>query len=261
MERIKQALEKARQERQGQTVFKPPAGEPAGESEGKSAPLSARVVTVDESVLERNRIITGNVPSDFLESYKMLRTQVLQRLKENNWNVLGVTSPGPGEGKSITAINLAISIAQEVDYTVMLVCATLRNTELLNQLGLPQLKGLSNYLVDDVPINELLVSPSIAEHLVILPAGDPIANSSEMLSSDKMANLIREMKSSYHSHVIIFDLPPVLETSDTLSFSPNLDAVLIVIEDGATQEHDLQTTIDLLSNNTNIIGTILNKAN
>jgi len=260
MERIKQALEKARQERalrQGGSATPAPTG--AAETRTDNSAARTQSIMLDDAVLRENRIITGLEPGDFTESYNILRTQILQRFKENSWNVLGVTSPGSGEGKTLTAINLAISIAREVDYSVLLVDANLRHPWMLEHFGLSQQKGLSDYLVDDVPLSELLIQSSRIAHLTLLPAGRPLANSAEMLNSPRMAELVREMKSRYHSRIIIFDLPPVLTSADALAFSPYVDAALLVIEDGQTQKQDLERAVELLGN-TNIVGTVLNKA-
>jgi exopolysaccharide/PEP-CTERM locus tyrosine autokinase len=194
----------------------------------------------------------------FTEAYNLLRTQILQRFKENNWNVLAVTSPGKGEGKTLTAINLAISIAREVDYTVLLVDANLRHPWMLEHFGLAPQPGLSDYLVDDVPIAELLIQSGRLEHLVLLPGGKPLENSAEMLNSPKMSQLVSDLKSRYRSRIIIFDLPPVLTSADALAFSPYVDAALLVVEEGRTQKADVERTVELLST-TNIVGTVLNK--
>ncbi len=259
MERIKQALEKARQERairQGAAPG-PAMGQRTGSGDIQYAETQS--ITLDDDVLRENRIVTGLEPSAFTESYNILRTQILQRFKENHWNVLAVTSPGNGEGKTLTAINLAISIAREVDYTVLLVDANLRHPWMLEHFGLSQRKGLSDYLTGDVPLAELLIQPSRVEHLVLLPGGKPLANSAEMLNSPKMAGLVRDMKSRYHSRIIIFDLPPVLSSADALAFSPYVDAALLVIEEGLTRKQDVERAVELLSN-INIVGTVLNKA-
>ena len=158
MERIKEALEKARQERQirqgGDTVTSP--GTPRQDA-GETGASQTQTISVDDALLRENRIVTGLEPGPFTDANNLLRTQVLQRFKENNWNVLAVTSPGEGEGKTLTAINLAISIAREVDYTVLLVDANLRHPWMLEHLGLAHRKGLSDYLTDDTPISELLI--------------------------------------------------------------------------------------------------------
>jgi protein-tyrosine kinase len=260
MERIKKALEKARQEReirQGGDAAPVPGSRPAGT--GTAGASQTQTITIEDAVLRENRIIMGLEPCAFTDAYNHLRTQILQRFKENNWNVLAVTSPGEGEGKTLTAINLALSIAREVDYTVLLVDANLRHPWMLGHFGVEHRKGLSDYLTDDIPIAELLVKPSRVEHLVLMPGGRPLTNSAEMLNSPKMAQLVEDMKSRYHSRIIIFDLPPVLTSADALAFSPYVDAVLLVVEEGKTQKQDIERAVDLLDS-TNIVGTVLNKA-
>ena len=260
MERIKKALEKARLEREirqgGGSAPVPDVPSPATQATGES---QTSTISVEDSILRENRIVMGLEPCEFTDAYNLLRTQVLQRFKENNWNVLAVTSPGEGEGKTLTAINLAISIAREVDYTVLLVDANLRHPWMLDHFGIPQRKGLSDYLTSDIPIDELLVRPSRVEHLVLLPGGQRLEHSAEMLSSPRMQELVKEMKSRYHSRIIIFDLPPVLSSADALAFSPYVDAALLVVEEGVTQKEDLERAVELLST-TNIVGTVLNKA-
>lgn len=258
MERIKQALEKARQERLSQPA--PVVANLAADSAATEVTYSqTRTVEVANKVLRDNRIITGIGEGPFTDAYKILRTQVLQRLRENDWNVLAITSPGAAEGKTNTAINLAASLAMEVDYTVLLVDANLRHPSVHEQLQLPHGKGLSEYLLDDEPVENLLIHPAEIDHLTILPGGRPLMNSSEMLNSPKMTRLVEEMKNRYPSRIVIFDLPPVLNAADALSFSPYVDAALLVIEEGKTKKQDVEHAVDLLGS-TNIIGTVLNKA-
>ena len=257
MEHVKQALEMARQE---QRIRQPVTSLRILQQDHLSPDESqAQTITLDNAVLRENRIVTGLESGPFTEANNLLRTQVLQRFKENNWNALAVTSPGEGEGKTLTAINLAISIAREVDYTVLLVDANLHHPLMLEQLGLAHRKGLSDYLIDDTPIAELLIKSGRVEHLMILPGGRPLINSSEALSSPKMVQLVKDMRSRFYSRIIIFDLPPALSSSDALAFSPYVDATLLVIEEGVTQKREIEHTIELLSS-TNIIGTVLNKA-
>jgi len=260
MERIKKALERARQERQtkqdGESV---PTPDSAPAETGNTEYTQTQLVSVNDSVLRENRIVTGLEPGAFRDACDLLRTQILQRFKENNWNVLAITSPGEDEGKTLTAINLAISIARKVDYTVLLVDANLRHPWLLEHFGLEHRKGLSEYLTEDTPISELLIRLDSVDNLVILPGGRPLTNSAEMLNSPKMKQLVEEMKSRYQSRIIIFALPPVLSSDDAQAFSPYVDAALLVVEEGVTQTQDIERTIELLGT-TNIVGTVLNKA-
>lgn len=259
MERIKQALEKARQERETQQGNATPGqatSVPVVEPHGQDL---TQTVSLDEAVLREHRVVTSLPPGEFTDAYNLLRTRILQAFKEHNWNTLAITSPGASAGKTLTAINLAISIAREVDYTVLLVDANLRQPWMLEQLGIAHRKGLSDYLTGDEPVSELLFKIAGIDRLVIMPGGRPLSNSAEMLNSPKMIQLSEEMKSRYHSRIIIYDLPPVLTSSDTLAFAPYVDAALLVVEDGKTQKQELEQAVELLSV-TNIIGTVLNKA-
>ena len=259
MEQLMRSVEMPRdQRRTRQDVRRMPVGRRRAGTD-KINYLRVRSVALDKAVLRQNRVLTGHEPALFREPYQLLRTQVLQRLKENHWNALAVTSPRASEGKTLTAINLAISMAREVGYTVVLVDANLRRPSMLEHLGLPERPGLSDYLTDVIPIEELLVQPYYFEDLVVLPGGRPLENSAEMLSSPRMEQLVSDMKSSTDKSIIIFDLPPVLATAEALAFSPQVDTALLVIEDGVTKKEDIARAVDLLSA-TNIVGTVLNKA-
>ena len=263
MERIKQALERARAERTGQPA---PAAVDSGPAPAATeTPVEqvtysqTRHAEVSTPELRAKRVVTGFDPCAFTDAYKMLRTQVLQRLKENDWNVLAITSPGTGEGKTLTALNLAVSLAMEVKHTVLLVDANLRHPSLHEHLGLPGSPGLSDYLSKDTPLSELFVHPSGIDHLTILPGGDAMLNSAEMLNSPKMSRLVDELKTRYASRIVIFDLPPVLDAADAMAFAPYVDATLLVVEEGKTRRKEIERALDLLSG-TNVLGTVLNKA-
>jgi protein-tyrosine kinase len=265
MERIKQALERARAERAAQparveanTHKRAAGGSPETSAEAVKY-TQTRHIDVSAPELRAKRVISGFDPCEFTDAYKMLRTQILQRLKENNWNVLAVTSPGNGEGKSLTALNLAVSLAMEVNYTVLLVDANLRHPSLHEHLGLPGSRGLSDYLTKDTPLHELLVHPKGIDHLTILPGGQAMLNSAEMLNSPKMSRLVEELKTRYSSRIVVFDLPPVLSAADAMAFTPYVDATLLVVEEGKTKRKEVENALGLLSS-TNVLGTVLNKA-
>jgi len=263
MERIKQALELARQERIKNggkvtgSIAKPDNNSQSVEEQDIQY-TKTRTVPMPVAELREKRIITEQQNS-ISDAYRILRTQVLQRLNEKNWNTLAITSPGSGAGKSLTAINLAMSLAREVDNTVLLIDANLRSPKLDKYFDFHSEYGLSDYLLDDKPLGEMLVNPQGVSRFVVLPAGRAIANSSEMLSSPKMQRLVEEVKYRYPSRIVIFDLPPLLESSDTLAFIPNADATLVVIEEGETKENELKQAFELLQGN-EVIGTVLNKA-
>lgn len=259
MERIKQALEKARLERQQSGVSAPSFHEGGVSASQPLVYTQTRTISVAKKLLQEKRVITGFDQNGFTDAYKILRTQVFQRLREKGWNSLAITSPNINEGKTSVAINLAISLAMEVNYTVLLVDADLRHPNIHNYLGIKAEYGLSDYLTADKPLSDLLVHPNEIPDFVVLPGGSPLTNSAEMLNSPKMARLVQELKARYPSRIILFDLPPLLSAADTLAFSPYVDAALLVIEDGKTQQEEVKQAMGLLQG-TSVIGTVLNKS-
>ncbi len=215
-------------------------------------------INVSKERLRENRVIAGLPRGPEIDAYRMLRTRVLQRMIANGWNTLGVTSPVCGEGKTLTSINLALSIAMDVTRTVLLIDADLRNPCVHRYFDLPaSIAGLGDYLSSDIPLQRLLVHPQVGR-CIVLPGGKKLHDSSERLTSPIMKALVNSVKRRYASRIVVFDLPPVLAADDTIAFSPLVDAVLVVVEDGRTKEDDLHQTMELLSG-VNVIGTVLNK--
>ena len=217
-----------------------------------------RSLTIPLPVLRSHRIMAAYKKGAFVDAYKILRTQVMHRLRENRWNVVGVTSPGYGEGKTLTAVNLAISLAMEMTQTVLLVDSDLRDPSVHRAFGLKDCRGLSDYLLDASPLEDLLLHPGIGR-FVLLPGGRAIPSSTEILTSPKMVALVEELKHRYPARIVIFDLPPLLHTADVLAFSPYTDALLMVVEEGKTTGEELQRALGLVKNSRPVLGTVLNK--
>ena len=188
----------------------------------------------------------------------MLRTQVLHAMRENDWTTLAITGPTSGIGKSLIATNLAISISHEVNQTVLLVDADLRNPTVHKYFNIEPNYGLLDYLKGKVEARKLLVNP-VFRRLVLLPGRGSTTESSELLSSPRMINLVEDLKSRYESRIIVFDLPPVLNIDDAIVFLPYVDSTLLVVENGKNTESEVQNSMRLLES-TNLIGTVLNKA-
>jgi len=190
-------------------------------------------------------------------AYKMLRTQLLQRMRSHDWSTLAVTSPASGEGKSLTAVNLAISIAKELNHTALLVDLDLHCPSIARYFGVKPELGLSDYLFDDILLSDVMFTPGI-ERLAVLPGGKPLIDSSELLSSPIMVNLARELKGRYPGRIVIYDMPPLLAADDMLTFSPNVDAALLVVDEGKTRKTELKRAMELLEV-MNVAGTVLNR--
>lgn len=260
MERLQRALDLARKELPSLTVHRL-ARSPARRVNPPIEQISysqTQVCEIPARVLRKNRILVGEERTNATTAYKMLRTQILQRMRAGNWNTLAITSPGPGVGKTLTAINLAISLAREQHHTVMLADLDLSKPSVHRYFELVPQYGIGDYLLNDVELPEILINPGI-ERLVLLPGHSTISNSSELLGAPKMASLVDELKHYYASRYILFDLPPLLAADDALAFSPYVDCILLVVEDGKTTKDDLIRTVGLLQHS-NIIGTVLNRS-
>lgn len=256
MENILKALELAQVNKQKVDDVAPANAEPATPNEN-IVYSSSRVVEMDPTTLRKNRVIVGMEPGPVTDAYRLLRTQVLQRMRENNWNTLAIVSPTSHAGKCLTAVNLAVSMAMEVNQTVLLVDLDLRNPHVHTYFDYVPEKGISDFLKHGTPLNEIMFNPSI-ERLVVLPGRERMHNSSETLSAPKMVSLVEELKTRYPGRFVLFNLPPFLTTDDVLAFSPYVDAVLLVVEEGKTTSDELVQAKSLLQT-VNIIGTVLNK--
>ncbi|MEM9386381.1 MAG: AAA family ATPase [Pseudomonadota bacterium] len=262
MEKIKEALDRARRERSAGQVAAPRRVEHAQPAAG-GQPAAAvrytqtRVIPTDPQVLEHNRIIANRDRDPGADAFRMLRTRVLQLMRSHRWNSLAVTSPGPGEGKSVTALNLAISLSREVNHTVLLVDLDLRRPTVHSLLGFENEieVGIADYMFTELPLSQVLINPGM-DRLVILPGRDGQEEASEMLSAPKMHQLIDDITHRYPERLVIFDLPPVCTTDDVLAFSPLVDAFLLVVRDAGTRQQELRQAAELLKD-VNLAGTVL----
>jgi protein-tyrosine kinase len=252
MDRISKALEMAKQGR---------ANAPTVAADQNAVQISytqTQVVQVSAETLHANRIISGLHDEPLVDMYRILRTRVIRRLHQNNWKTLGVTSARAGDGKTLTAINLGISIAMEPNYSVLVVDADLRRPSVHTFFGLKPQHGLSDFLVSEINVEELFIHPGI-ERFTILPCTQSSKASSELLLTHKMLRLIHELKNRYPARLVIFNLPPVLVGDDVVALSPLLDAMLLVVQDGKTRADDLARVAELLED-TNLLGSVLNKS-
>jgi protein-tyrosine kinase len=218
---------------------------------------TTKVVRPSYHELEENRIITFFNDPEKLNDYNLLRTQILKKLQHPERNTIMITSVSRGEGKTVTAINLALSIAREINKTALLVDMNLRHPKVHQYLGLRKGKGLSDYLLRDMPIPDLLINPGV-EKFVVLPAGEPIQDSAEILGSTKVKDLVWQMKSRYKSRYVIFDCPHILNMPDSIVFSALVDGVVLVVEAGKTDREDIRRALSLLEGQ-NLLGVVINK--
>jgi len=264
MEKIAIALQRAfeAEKAHGENLFGPSqvqAADPALEG-----PLARRVhytrtrsVEIPSHALERHRVIS--VKDDTTaDAFRLLRTEVLMRMRHNRWRTLAVTSPNKGAGKSTVALNLAIGFAMELDQTALLVDADLRDPDMRHMLELEPGPGLADYLTGRSGLEDIMIHPNIGK-LVLLPGGAPVVNTSELMRSPMMADMIHELRGRYPDRLIVFDVPSILQGADTLALSAYMDATILLVEECRTVRADIERACELLRD-TNVIGIVLNKS-
>jgi Mrp family chromosome partitioning ATPase len=217
------------------------------------------VVALERRQRELERLLEPGAKGSGGDGYKLLRTQVLRRLHDLGANTLAVLSAFNGDGKTLTAINLAIAIAADHGHTALLVDLDLRNPSIHRRLGFEPQLGIEDCLQQRRPIYEAMVKLKGYDRLTVLPARQPLEQSSELIAAQRMGELIQELRTRYLNRVLIFDLPPVLMADDALAFSHHVEAGLLVVREGSTAREGVTQSIRLLSK-LPIIGTVLNSS-
>jgi len=232
--------------------------EPQPETPGCSAPVyrECRTVALDPDTLLKNHCVGFFPAAPELSHYKLLRTQIVHRCRPHNWNTIMITSAMPGEGKTVTAINLAATFAQAYGQTALLIDCDLQSQLVHQYLGVSSSMGLADYLQNDMPLKDIILWPGV-ENLTFISGGDPMHNSAELISSPAMAELVAEMKTRYPDRYLLFDLPPLLFGADALAFAPLVDCILLVVQP-RTSFDDLQRALDLIPKE-KFLGFVLNR--
>ena len=262
MGRIEKAINKKRDSQPDKVVSTRREKSPVPITDGMEAAARSidfsqlPVMVPDKKCLETYRIVAAlkDAPERF--AYKVLRTRILQRLRASQYNLIGITGPGPGEGKTITAINLAFSLAQDVNHQVILADLDLRRPSVHEYLGVTPKYDLTDLLNGSSKLEDVLVCPN-ANRLAILTNQTPYSESSEILSSPEMASIVHQLKSLGQKTITIFDLPPVLASDDVIAFSPLLDTLLLVVGQGRCRREDLRESEELLRDS-EVLGIVLN---
>jgi protein-tyrosine kinase len=198
-----------------------------------------------------------------VEDYRLLKRPVLLNafgkgsdLIENG-NLVVVTSALPGDGKTFTSLNLAMSIAQEQDRTVLLIDADLTQRSLTHQLGLSGARGLTDLLMDPpAGVGEVLGRTNVPK-LRVIAAGTPSPDTTELLASDQMESLMADLASHYDDRIVLFDCPPLLAASQAQVLTQLAGQVLMVVREGKTPRSAIDEALDLLDED-QVVGMVLN---
>ena len=224
---------------------------------GDTIAFRSPVIELNPVQRERERILPPGASGPMGAPYKMLRTQVLRRLDKLGVNTLAVMSAANADGKTLTAINLAIAISADQDRTALLVDLDLRNPNVHRRLGFTPKLGVEDCLDLHKPVQEAMFKVSGYDRLTLLPARERVDHSSDLLASSRTVTVVNEMRTRYANRILIFDLPPVLQADDALAFSKLVQAGLIVVGEGKSKREDVRRALTLLSD-LPIVGTVLN---
>ncbi len=262
MEHIRIALEKAREKREKKaSPARPERERPV--TNGVARPIETALPKpalqkrlLDSVDLEERRVVTylRHHPSHL--AFDMLRTESTQVMKEKGWTSIAVTSPMPGCGKTIVSLNLAFSMAQAANQRVALVDLDLRSPRVARTLGTEPTTDLIRYLRGGVDISEIFAQ--VGDNLLLSMNNSPVTQSAEWMRHEKITGLAAQIKETFATDVIIFDVPPALTSDDMVVFSPSVDCAIVVAAAGKTTARDVEDCEEQLAR-TSCLGVVLNK--
>lgn len=271
---IERAIERLAEESRAREVPKntpePVSTPEISESESPTAeavqaePHTVREIAIEFRRLENHGIFApGRVPNRTTEEFRLIKRSVLLNVQaaraaqSKNSNLIMVTSVRQGEGKSFVSFNLALSLAAEINTTVLLIDADPSRASILGHLGVEAEKGLIDLLRDgEDKFSDVLLKTNV-EQLAILPAGEPDPLSSELLASSRAANLLDEISRRYD--IVILDAPPALATTETTGLALHVGQIIFVVDAGKTTKSAIKESLNLIRACANV-GFVLNRA-
>jgi len=232
---------------------------PAAAAGGAGMRHSPRKVELDLAKMRDMGMVTAaGGRTALLEDFRIIKRPLLKRafdMEAGNGkpgNLIMLTSSLPGEGKTYCAINLAMSIAMELDHTVLLVDADVARPSVLRTLGLPAQRGLMDLLIDDkLDVSDVLLRTNV-DTLSILSAGTSTPRATELLASSTMASLVSEIANRYPDRIVIFDSPPLLLTSEARALASHMGQIVVVVEAQGTTQHALKEALQQLEGYDNV---------
>ena len=208
--------------------------------------------------VENPYLVSAREPSSPIsEEYKKLKSFILKITQSEKFlNTIMVSSGVKGEGKTITALNLAITLAEEYDHSVLLVDADLRQPSVHKYLGIENRTGLGDCLMNGASINDAIVTMGIGK-LAVMTAGSEISNPVEILSSNRMKDLTKQLKEQVPDRYVIFDTPPLLPFAESHAIASSVDGILLIVRDGFTSLNNLKETLNIVRDR-KILGIVYN---
>jgi len=271
MDKIQHAIAKARAERLGNiatgagqrdSAEKPPVAvralmrPTAAPAEVDAAWKGLTPLQYNAKVMKRSRIVAMDGGPE-ARTIDMMRTRVLQQMRDNNWRRLAITSPTAGCGKSTVALNLAMSLQRQVDMRVMLFELDLRRPSMVKNMGISPEASFSDVIEGTAPFTDAALR--YGANLIIAANKKPSREAAEMLSSRHVPNMLEEIEATYDPDIVIFDTPPMLETDDMMAFARHVDCALLIAGAEATTVKEIDICEQDLASQTNVMGVVLNK--
>ena len=219
-------------------------------------------VEVSQVACEANRVLLAE--SQLREypaadaSFRLLRSRLQNRLKQNNWFSLAIASPSQGDGKTVTSVNLAVSIARERQRPVYLLDLDMRNPSVFRMLGIIGATPLPEYLLGRAKPEQVLYETTVP-NLFVSGASTPTESASELLASPRFSELLSHIRLRSRNALVIVDCPPVNLTDEALLIGPRVDAFLLVVSEGQTERKHLAQALGSLAEFT-IAGIVINRS-
>jgi len=247
-------------------VSAPTVSPPAAPATGSGGRPPGPYITLDLGKLQVAGFVTPTGSrTRIAEEFRVIKRPILLRAfatgeeRIESGNLIMVTSAKPGEGKTFTAINLAMSMASERDIHVLLVDADVQRPSVFQVLGLPPQKGLLDVLSDSNLSPADVLTRTNIRNLTLMAAGTPSLATTELLASQKMIELMQDIATRYQDRIIILDAPPVLASSEPSVLALHVGQVILVVEAGKTGRRAIEQTLTHIGGCPNI-SIILNKA-
>jgi protein-tyrosine kinase len=216
-------------------------------------------IPLNRGYLQSKRIISFDGMDNRARAFDLLRTQMLRTMDAKGWQFVGITSPTAASGKTVTATNLALSMARLTDRSVLLVDMDMHKPKVAEYLGVKTGTGLLSVLEGRVPLTKAVFQACTGRHkFMVLPGEVCHSGISEWMMSQSMSTLMQAIKREFRSRVVIFDLPPVLIGDEVISIAPLLDCIVMITAVGSTTIADIKECSKHL-HSTPILRTVVNK--
>ena len=218
-----------------------------------------------KSLEERGYLIDNGTRKSIKDEFRQIKRKLLNNAfgaaskTLDNSNLVMVSSSKPNEGKTFVSINLALSIALEQDKTVLLIDADVLRPSINRELGVGDVPGIIEYLLGEKESAGDIIYNTDIDKLKVVPAGEPHHLSNELLASDKMESLAKELAERYPDRIVIFDCPPLIGVTETLVLANLMGQAIVVVEESKTLLSDIQKATENLSDDL-ALGIVLNKA-